>query len=79
MQIILSFVKIAYKKIKDTKETKEIINFLKDSGLKTKYKFRTNHAISSHINFTEERVRELCSKSKNIKRNTNAKESWRLV
>ncbi len=73
--IIIGFVKM----VKNKSDTNKIISFLQTSLNTTGYTFRSNHAISSDTNLPEERVRNLCSKSKKIKRNTNEKESWQLV
>jgi len=63
---IVTVVKIA----KDTIDTNKIITFLNSSADKTDYTYRSNHAISADTNLSEDRVRNLCSKSKKIKRNT---------
>ena len=68
-----------WKIIHDMIDTNEIIKFLKKSAATTEDTFRSNHAISSEINLSEERVRKLCSNSKKIKRNIKEKESWRLI
>ena len=60
-------------------DTSTIISFLKNSVKTTDNTFRSSHAISSETNLSEERVRNLCSKSKLIKRNTNERESWQLI
>jgi len=73
--IILGIIKI----IKDKADTNKIIKYLTGSLKTTEHTFRSNHAISSGTNLSEERVRNLCSKSKTIKRNTNKKESWQLA
>ena len=59
-------------------DTHKIIIFLQKSKATTKHTFRSNHAISSATNLSEERVRTLCSKSTQIKRNEKQKESWQL-
>ncbi len=68
-----------WKVIHDQKDTDKIITFLNNSEATTDNTFRSNHAISSDTNLSEDRVRKLCSKSRKIKRNTKEKESWRLV
>ena len=67
------------KHAKDKIDTNKIISFLEASANDTDFTYRSNYAISSETNLSEERVRKLCSKSKKIKRNTKEKESWRLV
>lgn len=64
--------------LRNVKDTKKIINYLKNSKEKTGYSFRSNHAIASDTHLTEERVRTLCSRSKKVKRNEKEKESWKL-
>ena len=73
--IIIGIVKM----IKDKSDTNKIISYLQASLKTSDYKLRSNHAIASETNLSEERVRNLCSKSTAIKRNTNEKESWQLV
>ena len=73
--IIIGIIKM----VKDKSDTNKIISYLQESLKTTDYKFRSNHAITSDTNLSEERVRNLCSKSKAIKRNTSEKESWQLV
>ena len=77
--LVVAIMLGAWKIIHDRRDTNKIISFLKNSAATTKNTFRSNHAISSDTNLSEERVRKLCSKSKKIKRNTMEKESWRLV
>lgn len=73
-----AFIIFIIKKIIDVIDTKSIINFLKSSEKDSTFTFRSTHSISSKSNISEERVRELCSKSKKISRNTQSKESWSL-
>ena len=73
--IIIGIVKM----VKDKSDTNKIIAFLQTSSNSTDYTFRSNHAIAAETNLSEEKVRNLCSKSKAIKRNTNEKESWQLI
>ena len=69
----------AWKVFHDWKDTCKIIVFLKDSKETTDFKFRSNNAIASDTNLSEERVRKLCSKSKKIRRrpkiNRNSEQS----
>ena len=59
---------------KMTEDTNKIISLL-DNG---DYDFRSTHAIASNTNLSEDRVRALCSKNRQIRRNENEKESWTL-
>ncbi len=77
--VIVTLLLGAWKVIHDRKDTNRIITFLENSKATTKHTFRSTHAISSDTNLSEERVEKLCSKSNNIKRNTEKKKSWRLV
>jgi len=73
--IIIGIIKM----IKDKSDTNKIISCLQNSLKTTDHTFRSNHAIASDTNLSEERVRKICSKAKEIKRNTNEKESWQLL
>ncbi len=77
--LIVAILLGAWKVAHDRRDTNKIVTFLKNSEATTENTFRSNHAISSNTNLSEERVRKLCSKSNKIKRNTKEKESWRLV
>ena len=68
-----------WKVFRDKKDTGKIVFFLRNSKATTDNTFRSNHAISSGTNISEERVRNLCSKCEKIKRNELEKESWRLI
>ena len=72
--VLIWFAKVA----KDWKDTHTILKFLQKSKRNTPHRFRSNHAIASETNLSEDRVRKLCSKSKKIRRNTEQKESWTL-
>lgn len=67
------------KVIRDAKHTQSILKFLRNSKESTEFSFRSNYAIASATNLSEDRVRKLCSKSKKIKRNEKEKESWKLI
>ncbi len=59
-------------------DEKKILTFLKASKSKTEYLFRSEPAISSDTNLSEDRVHKVCAKSNKIKRNQKEKKSWRL-
>jgi len=61
------------------KDSNAIMSFLTNSSKDTSFTFRSTEAIASHTNLTESRVSTICAKHQNIKRNTNEKQSWRLV
>lgn len=63
--------------LKFKRDEKVVAKFLKNSGVETSRTFRTTHAISSATNLSQERIRKVCSKSSNIKRNQKEKESWK--
>jgi len=63
--------------LKFKRDEKVVAKFLKNSGVETSHTFRTTHAISSATNLSQERIRKVCSKSSNIKRNQKEKESWK--
>ncbi len=65
--------------LRDKKVENKIIEFLEKSQKEYGYEYRTTHAISSEINISEEKIRNLCNKSKRIKRNQKEKETWRLI
>ena len=77
--LIASFIVGSIRFFINKKDTNKILSFLEESKNDTDLEFRSNHAISSETDLTEDRVRKLCSKSKRIKRNANEKESWKLV
>jgi len=61
------------------KDESKILTFLQDSIEKTDFIFRSEHAISSETNLSEERVHNICSKSSKTTRNQKEKKSWRLA
>jgi hypothetical protein len=64
--------------LKFKRDEKIVTKFLKNSGVETSHTFRTTHAISSATNLSEERIRNVCSKSSKIRRNQKEKGSWKL-
>lgn len=66
------------KKLENKWRTNKIINFLTESIQTTTYNFRSTHVISVNTNIPTNDIRDLCSKSKRVKRNTLKKEIWRL-
>jgi len=67
------------KNIENNRYTNRINRFLTESEQASTYHYRSTHAISANTNIPIVDVRALCSTSKNIKRNTLKKETWRLV
>jgi len=59
--------------------TRKILKFLKNSKEDGNYIYRSSHAISAETHMTEEKVRKLCSKCKEIKRNTGERGTWKLL
>ena len=59
-------------------DEKKIIKYLVKSASETSHTFRSTHAISAALDISEERIRKICSKSRNVKRNQKEKESWQL-
>jgi hypothetical protein len=68
-----------WKKYRNWSDSKKIYDFLLASKTGTGFIFRSTEAISSHTQITENRVAELCSKHKKIKRNEEVKQSWQLI
>lgn len=77
--LIVVFILWLISVFRSRSDENKILEFLRKSLKETPHKFRTTHAISSDTNLSEERIRKICSKSKTIKRNTNEKESWKLL
>ncbi len=77
--LVVAILLGVFKVISDKRDTNTIIAFLKDSEAATEDRFRSNHAIASDTNLSEERVRKLCSKTNRIRRNPKEKESWCLA
>ena len=57
----------------------KILAFLKTSKKETEYTFRSEPAISSETNLSEDSVNKVCGKSNKITRNKQDKKSWRLA
>jgi hypothetical protein len=64
---------------KDRRDSNKIYQFLIGSAKQTSFQFRSTEAISSDTGIPEDRVANLCSRNKKIKRNEKEKQSWRLV
>jgi len=64
--------------LKFKRDEKVVAKFLKSSGVETSHTLRTTHAISSATNLSQERIRKVCSKSCNIKRDRKEKGSWKI-
>jgi CRISPR/Cas system CSM-associated protein Csm2 small subunit len=77
--IIIGAFTMIVNRLKFKRDEKKIITFLKKSNQKTSHTFRSTHAIVSDTNLSENRVRKICSLSKQIRRNQKEKESWTLV
>ena len=69
----------AWKWRNEHRDSQAIYNFLLTSKEGTNFSFRSTEAISSHTRLSEERVADLCSKHKKIRRNEKEKQSWTLV
>ncbi|MEM6781673.1 MAG: hypothetical protein AAF569_07400 [Pseudomonadota bacterium] len=66
------------RKFFDHQDTQKILNWLKTNT--SEDKFRSTKAISSWCNLTQDRVRELCSSSKEIRYSVGEKEDrWTLT
>lgn len=76
---IISIISWLLRFKRNIKDTNSILSFLEASKGDTEYTFRSTEAIASNTNLTENRVASLCAKHSKIKRNTNEKQSWRLV
>jgi hypothetical protein len=76
---IIGIIGGAWKWQRDHRDRKKILDFMLKSKSNTDFSFRSTEAISSHSGITENRVAELCSKHKQIKRNSKEKQSWRIV
>ena len=76
--IVIAGIVVLSKSIFDYLATNKIIKYLQYSGESKSYRYRSSQAISSETDISEERVRNLCSRSKKIKRSSRDKESWRL-
>jgi hypothetical protein len=55
-------------------DTDKIIEFLEDDD--SDYTFRSTKAIADGTSLSEDRVRELCTNSTKIRRNSGSKETW---
>lgn len=77
---IIYFFRPIYSYIKDYIASKKIYNWLrKNSSKELGNTFRSTRAIASHCNFTEDRVRDLCSKHTKIFLSTGTKEDlWSI-
>lgn len=64
---------------KDRRDSNKIYQFLIKSAKQTSFQFRSTEAISSDTGIPEDRVANLCSRHKKIKRNKREKQSWQLV
>ena len=71
---ILWLIRFTKKKIDEIKT----VNFLKKSSGSTSYKFRSTHFLASHLNMTENKIRQICNSSRKISRNSKKKETWKL-
>jgi hypothetical protein len=76
---ILGFLAWLNKCWKDRRDSDKIYQFLITSAQQTSYKFRSTEAISSNTGIPEDRVANLCSRHKKIRRNEKEKQSWQLI
>jgi len=65
--------------IRDKRDSNRIYQHLVKSAATTAWHFRSTEAISSATHIPKNRVAELCSRDKRIKRNEKEKESWQLA
>ena len=63
---------------KFNKHEKRIVKFLKDNKDK-EFEYRNTYRIASSVNLPEDRVKFVCSYSKEIKRSETEKEVWTLI
>ncbi len=68
-----------FKWYRDKRDSDKVYKFLRRSEKERGWAFRTTHAISSATKIPKNRVSELCSRDKRIKRNEKEKESWRII
>ncbi|MCK4798274.1 MAG: hypothetical protein KAT05_12910 [Spirochaetes bacterium] len=59
-------------------EEKNIVDYLKESIKSSEYKFRSTNIICNTFNLPEERVRNICNRSKKIRRNEKKEDTWTL-
>jgi hypothetical protein len=76
---LMLFFQHCVKKCRDCRDSKRIHEFLKKHQAATDQEFNNTYFISSRTKIPEQRVAELCSKHKNIRRNEEKKEMWTLV
>jgi len=76
--VVVGFLGWLYKLAMFKKDETAVLGFLTNSQKDTDHDFRSSEAIAAHTNLTIERVSNVCSKSKKIRRNTKEKESWCL-
>lgn len=63
---------------RDKTDSNKIYNFLRQSELQGKHKFRSTHVIAAETKLTERRVADLCIKHDKIERNRKEVQTWRL-
>ena len=63
---------------RDSRDSKKIYDFLRNSTAEGKWEFRTTQAICAATKISENRIAELCARHPKIKRNEKERESWRL-
>ena len=76
---LLGLVAWVTKRLRDRRDSRKIYEFLRQSKLKTDFRFRSTEAISSAIKIPEERIERLCSRHNKIRRNEKEKQSWQLI
>jgi len=76
--ILLLFISWIMLKARDKKIETKVIAFLENSNRETDYIFRSTNSISSELNLNNSKVNNICSSSKEIARNKNDRESWKL-
>ena len=77
--LICAFIFWAFSWFRFKKDERSILSFLQSSIKNTEFTFRSEHAISSDTNLSEERVHNVYSKSNKITRNKKEKKSWQLA
>ena len=64
--------------LKFRRDEKVVADFLKESGLERRQRFRKTVEISSATRLHEDRVRSICSKSTRIKKTSEHVDAWKL-
>jgi len=63
----------------DRKDKRKVYKWLDEFTDENEKRWRSTHAIASHTNLTEDRIRNICSKHKKIIRSDKQKEAWGII